>query len=556
MICRLFTVCILMFSLGLAALAAPTAQEYLQDGDALTGQQKYAEAVVAYMAAWMQEPENAAIPVKIGEAWQAAGQLERAAAFYRTAVKLDGASIAAVSALGWLYVDQGKAKEAIALLEPLKATFRTEGEWYYLLGNAYLKAARYADAEATLRAGIAAAPEKSALYGDLGNSLYYLKRYREAAALYATALQKNPADATAALNRSYALESAGDMADAAKALELYLQLAGAEAKADERKRLLALQGRAATLEATTPPPAKTTVPVLPAPWKEPLGGILYGSAGMSRTVRHDVKAGTIKALPFLGDAIALSPDRKKLAYLGKRDKLHIYNLETGKDIQLIDDDTRITVASPTFVGNETLAFLKENRMYEAEVCLTPITGYEERAWPGGLPEGTLAGSATLRWIPGSDPAAPSFVVCNVRGIFVTRPDGLTSLVQIDPKTGVSLRYPAVNPDGRSVVYVRDAGENSLWSIAIDGKNMRQLIKTDGTFPTWSPDGQYLAFLTHAAAERGLLKRDIYNAAATSRGAGFFLFGIGIIKRDGSPVKSLCGTDGKPAHTSGDYLAWQ
>ncbi len=165
-------------------------------------------------------------------------------------------------------------------------------------------------------------------------------------------------------------------------------------------------------------------------------------------------------------------------------------------------------------------------------------------------------SSTLKWIPGIGEEQYSFVLGNVYSIYVLAPHGNTTLVSADPKSGASLRYPAVSPDGATIAYLHKSSVSSIWTMNIDGSNKRQLTYSDGSWPTRSPDGRYIASLTHAAGERGLLKQDIDDPSRTDRSVGSFLFGIGIMRRDCTAVQSVCGVDGKPVLTPGDYIAWR
>jgi uncharacterized protein YraI len=55
--------------------------------------------------------------------------------------------------------------------------------------------------------------------------------------------------------------------------------------------------------------------------------------------------------------------------------------------------------------------------------------------------------------------------------------------------------PAISPDGQTVVFVRDGGENGLYLINIDGSNERLIFsgRTRLSSPKWSPDGQWILF---------------------------------------------------------------
>jgi len=308
---------------------------------------------------------------------------------------------------------------------------------------------------------------------------------------------------------------------------------------------------------TTPPTPKPPVPpVVPRPSKEPVGAIIYPSAARSKVCRMTVKTEAERIFPFNSSVMALSPDRKTLAYVDKQGHLRLYALATGDDRALSDPNGHATYASPTFVGNDAIAYLTEDRNYAGVIEITPVDHFAPRRWTGPMPEHALPSYTTIGYIPGTDPQAPSFVLGNAESICVLAPTGMTRVVEAKPLSGVSLRNPAISPDGRTIAYERQAEANSIWTIGIDGRNMRQLTQRDSGFPAWSPDGAYLAFLTTAVAERGLLKRDIYNTNNTSRSAGFFLFGIGIMRADGTPLKSLCDGNGKPLMAPGARIVWE
>ncbi len=55
--------------------------------------------------------------------------------------------------------------------------------------------------------------------------------------------------------------------------------------------------------------------------------------------------------------------------------------------------------------------------------------------------------------------------------------------------------PAISPDGRTVAFTRDGGENGIYLIDIDGSNERRIFAERGRLasPKWSPDGEWIAF---------------------------------------------------------------
>jgi Tol biopolymer transport system component len=61
--------------------------------------------------------------------------------------------------------------------------------------------------------------------------------------------------------------------------------------------------------------------------------------------------------------------------------------------------------------------------------------------------------------------------------------------------------PAISPDGSTVAFTRQGGDQGLYLIGIDGRNER-LIFSGGErlrAPTWSPDGKWLAFIRVAGS---------------------------------------------------------
>jgi uncharacterized protein YraI len=55
--------------------------------------------------------------------------------------------------------------------------------------------------------------------------------------------------------------------------------------------------------------------------------------------------------------------------------------------------------------------------------------------------------------------------------------------------------PAISPDGKTVAFVRDGGENGLYLIDIDGSNERLIFgeRNRVSSPKWSPDGAWILF---------------------------------------------------------------
>jgi Tol biopolymer transport system component len=86
---------------------------------------------------------------------------------------------------------------------------------------------------------------------------------------------------------------------------------------------------------------------------------------------------------------------------------------------------------------------------------------------------------------------------NFRGDPIYRGD----LYTVRPDTGSErllareATSPTWSPDGQSVAFVR--GDFDLWTARVDGSGARRIVKKDVEDATWSPDGHWIAFTWYA-----------------------------------------------------------
>jgi Tol biopolymer transport system component len=77
-------------------------------------------------------------------------------------------------------------------------------------------------------------------------------------------------------------------------------------------------------------------------------------------------------------------------------------------------------------------------------------------------------------------------------IWISNPDG-TGRQQLTNNQAVE-RSPAVSPDGKFIVYSSSLkGKQTIWRMDIDGGNPTMLTSTEGSWPTFTPEGAFVVF---------------------------------------------------------------
>jgi tetratricopeptide (TPR) repeat protein len=223
----------------------PTADEFKAEGDALMAKKDYSKALSKYLMAWLQAPDNTVVLDRIADLFYTTGKYVDASHFYALTIRLDPRVEEPVVGLAQTYLQVKRADQALLLLDdPMrKAQFGKSVKYQQLLGRAFINTGKPEKAIPVLKAVIAQSPNQGALYGELGNACFLAKKYADADAAYAKALEKDPKDATAALYRSMALEKLEKWSDAVAALQAYLTLANPPQDDAQRKRLVDLQAK-------------------------------------------------------------------------------------------------------------------------------------------------------------------------------------------------------------------------------------------------------------------------------------------------------------------------
>jgi len=127
-----------------------------------------------------------------------------------------------------------------------------------------------------------------------------------------------------------------------------------------------------------------------------------------------------------------------------------------------------------------------------ETAIEPATNLETTSAPTAATTTTVAASTVV--------ATASSGSTGLSGTLVIQssPGGLIYGYNLATHTLWSLTNgfdPAISPDGQTVAFVREGGENGLYLINIDGSNERLIFsgRSRLSAPKWSPDGTWILF---------------------------------------------------------------
>jgi len=210
--------------------------------------------------------------------------------------------------------------------------------------------------------------------------------------------------------------------------------------------------------------------------------------------------------------VSLSPDGQKLAF-SDQGNIYIYDLTTGAKILL--PNVSYDAYSPKWApdGKRLIYTFDSNpptdpSIYIASLpdnTITPITTWStvERN-PAWSPDG--------KWIAfASDQAKinnPAGSFLGVTELYVMDANCLatppTCTDQLRQLTDMGIRgdsdNPAWSPDSQSLIFtcgglLDDDYQKDICAVDLDGSHLRRLTETsdDELWPTWSPDGKYIAF---------------------------------------------------------------
>ena len=201
-----------------------------------------------------------------------------------------------------------------------------------------------------------------------------------------------------------------------------------------------------------------------------------------------------------------SPDGKKIAFTSEKNgnnNIYMINAEEGAAVQQIAASSSSELG-PTFSSNgKDIYFAKEEsgRYYVWSINLETAlqTQHAEGFTPVLSPDGKFL-IVTKNSKDGMD-----------RGEIwkIDLETGLTSTIYSDPKIGFS--SPAISPDGKSIVCVAVTENETnqrknldLYKFNMDGTHLQQLTFHPGhdVSPQWSPNGQSIYFISQRGTEKG------------------------------------------------------
>jgi eukaryotic-like serine/threonine-protein kinase len=121
----------------------------------------------------------------------------------------------------------------------------------------------------------------------------------------------------------------------------------------------------------------------------------------------------------------------------------------------------------------------------------------------------LDGYAGLAWTP-DDKIIYSGFANNITDIYSINADG-SNRVPLTSNAGQDNNFPTVSPDGRFIAFISNqSGSPQIWRMDIDGRNQKQLTffkdaKDRAQSPTFSPDGSEIFFIRRGAESTAIWK---------------------------------------------------
>jgi tetratricopeptide (TPR) repeat protein len=179
----------------IALAPAVTWNAYLRLGICRTKLGQFDAAIAAFLEAQKAQPKDLKVNFSLAEAYEKAGQLEKAEAVYNILAEINPAEAKTYHRQSFrIYDAAGKYEQAIT---PAKKVIDLEPKNemnYYYLGLMSFKLQRYDEAVAAFRQGLAVKPDFAHAWFQIGSAYFNKKNFKEAAAAYKKYTEFTPDD--------------------------------------------------------------------------------------------------------------------------------------------------------------------------------------------------------------------------------------------------------------------------------------------------------------------------------------------------------------------------
>ncbi|MBE3125819.1 MAG: tetratricopeptide repeat protein [Acidobacteria bacterium] len=179
----------------IALAPAVTWSAYLRLGICRTKLGQFDAAIAAFLEAQKAQPKDLKVNFSLAEAYEKAGQLEKAEAVYNILAEINPAEAKTYHRQSFrIYDVAGNYERAIT---PAKKVIdlepRNETNYYYL-GLTYFKLQKYDEAVAAFQQGLAVKPDFAHAWFQIGSAYFNQKKFKEAAAAYKKYAEFSPDD--------------------------------------------------------------------------------------------------------------------------------------------------------------------------------------------------------------------------------------------------------------------------------------------------------------------------------------------------------------------------
>jgi serine/threonine protein kinase/lipoprotein NlpI len=303
----------------------------LDEGIKLSTSGKYEEALVVFDEATRRDPGNSAAFNNKGNAFNNLGRYEEALVAFDEAIRLAPKNARTYHSRGFAYYNLKLYDKAIADFDQALQLAPKHADVYNNRGNSYYALKQYGKAIADYNQALQLAPKHALAYENRGNAYYALKQYDRAITDYSQALTLDPKNADAYRNQG----------NAYKALQQYNK-----ALADyERARQVAPSPPVPPLPSDEPQPpqrgiSRRTFVVGLAGLAAAGTGIALFAASLSshpatptpRSLPPGTTLLTYKGHSDWVDAVAWSPDGKRIASGSRDETVHVWDAANGGHI--------------------------------------------------------------------------------------------------------------------------------------------------------------------------------------------------------------------------------